>query len=1064
MKKSLFFIAMLLALSSAIYAQQILKLKGKVTDRNHIALAGATVTISNQTTAQTDSVGDFSINIKPGSYWVSFSYLGYFEQKKLLQIDGNTLALAIILEANPTQLQEVEISTGYQKIPKERATGSFEFVNQQALEKIVSTNIIDRLQFMVAGLVFNKDQTVANGSSAISIRGQNTIFASTKPLIVIDNFPYDGDLSNLNPNDVESITILKDAAAASIWGARAGNGVIVVTTKKGKYNQDLRINFNANVTAMERPDQFYQSRMSSADAIGIEKELFEKGFYKNREISVTNTVLSPVIELLIAKRDGKLSSELADAAIANYALLDNRSDINKYLYRNGINRQYSLSLNGGTAASNFYVSAGYDQNATSLTGNDYNRTTLNLNHNYNLFKGKLELNTGFSFNRSNTQSNNPGTSITIDNFPLPYLMLADSQGNPLSIPRFRQSFSDLSYSKGMLNWDYRSLQELAIANDHSLQTDYRLSTGFKYNINSFLNLNVNYQYGTTNSNRNNIQSQDTYLVRNQINRLTVINADGTFTRPIPLGGILDKTDNFAQSHNFRSQLNIDKDWNKHSLHAISGFEVREQISEINTSRLYGYDEEHGSSKIVDYVNSSFPVYYSQGSTSSIAYGGSQNYMIDRYRSWFGNLSYAYLKRYLFTASARLDQSNLFGVAANQKGVPLYAVGAGWTINEESFYKIKWLPELKARITYGYNGNVDKTLSAYTTARYTSPAPNTNLPYAVVLNPPNPSLRWERVQIINAGLDFATAGRRVNGSIEFYTKRGIDLIGQAPFAPVTGILSFKGNTANIAGKGIDFTLNTINVQRKISWYSTFLFSYATDKVTKYLLASSSALSGIIVGRPLLNISAFKWGGLDPLTGDPQGYLDGKLSKDYTSLVAKDGVEDLAYMGSVRPKYFGAIRNSFSYAGFQLSANISYRLGYVFRRNSIRYYSSIISAIDNGLTSAHGDYALRWKKPGDELITNVPSTSTTATTSRDNFYNQSTIMIEKGDHIRFEDITLNYDLKSIKNLKKPFNSISFYMYAKNLGIIWKATKADLDPDYSTSHYTPVKTFAAGLRMNF
>lgn len=1063
MKKSLFFIALLLALSSAIKAQQFLTLKGKVTTSTQMPLAGATVTILNQNSTQTDSAGYFSITIKPGTYWISFSYLGYIEQRKMFQVNERMLPISISLEPNQTQLQAVEISTGYQKIPKERATGSFEFVTQQALEKIVSTNIIDRLQHMVAGLVFNKDASVANGSSAISIRGQNTIFANTKPLIVIDQFPYDGDLANLNPNDVESITILKDAAAASIWGARAGNGVIVITTKKGKYNQELRISFNGNVTAMERPDQFYQSRMSSADAITIEKDLFEKGFYKNREISVNNTALSPIVELLIAKRDGRLTADEADAAIGKYALLDNRSDINKYLYRNGINRQYALSLNGGTASSNFYVAAGYDQNALSLTGNDYNRTTLNLNHHYQLFKGKLELNTGFSFNRSTTKNNNPGIALTIDNFPLPYLMLADPQGNLLSIPRYRQSFSDLSYAKGLLNWEYNALQELALANDQTLQTDYRLSTGFKYKINSFLNLNVNYQYGNTISDRNNIQSIGSYFVRDQINRLTVINADGTFTRPIPLGGIVDKSTEATLSHNFRSQFNFDKDWKRHGLHAIAGFEVRAQNSEGNTSRLYGYDEEHASSKIVDYVNSSFPVYYSPGSTSSITYIGNQNYFTDRYRSWFGNLSYTYLKRYLLTASARLDQSNLFGVAANQKGVPLYAVGVGWTINEEPFYKVKWLPELKARLTYGYNGNVDKTLSAYTTARYTSPAPNTNLPFAVVINPPNPSLRWERVQIINAGLDFATAGKRISGSIEFYTKKGIDLIGQAPFAPVTGILSFKGNTANIEGKGVDITLNTVNVQQKFSWFSTALFSYATDKVTKYLLESRLVSQTPIVGKPLLAIYAFKWAGLDPQTGDPQGYLNGVMSKDYAGIVANGTPEEMVYMGTVRPKYFGAFRNTFSYGGFQLSANLSYRLGYVFRKNSIRYYSSTIGAIDNGLTNSHGDYALRWKKPGDELITNVPSTSTAATTNRDNFYARSTVLVEKGDHIRFEDLTLNYDLKSIKGLKKPFDRVSLYLYARNLGIIWKATKAAVDPDYSSSTYTPVKTFAAGLRMN-
>ncbi|MGF1924963.1 MAG: SusC/RagA family TonB-linked outer membrane protein, partial [Bacteroidia bacterium] len=266
------------------------------------------------------------------------------------------------------------------------------------------------------------------------------------------------------------------------------------------------------------------------------------------------------------------------------------------------------------------------------------------------------------------------------------------------------------------------------------------------------------------------------------------------------------------------------------------------------------------------------------------------------------------------------------------------------------------------------------------------------------------------------------------------------------------------------KGVDITLNTINVQRIIAWFSTFLFSYGNDKVTTYLLPPISALGGIVVGKPLLNVYAFKWGGLDPQTGDPQGYLNGVLSKDYANLIANATPENLDYMGSTRPKYFGALRNSVAFGGFELSANISYRLGYVFRRNSIRYYSTLISAVDNGLVSGHGDYAQRWKKSGDELITNVPSTSTTATVNRDNFYANSSVLVEKGDHIRLEEIMLNYSLKGIKGLKKPFNTLNFYMYSRNLGMLWKATKLDIDPDYSTAQYLPSKTFAAGLRMNF
>ncbi|HTM97568.1 MAG TPA: hypothetical protein VL088_02440, partial [Pedobacter sp.] len=352
----------------------------------------------------------------------------------------------------------------------------------------------------------------------------------------------------------------------------------------------------------------------------------------------------------------------------------------------------------------------------------------------------------------------------------------------------------------------------------------------------------------------------------------------------------------------------------------------------------------------------------------------------------------------------------------------------------------------------------------TTARYTGPAVSTNLPFAMILNPPNPSLRWERVRVINGGIDFASTGNRISGSVEYYYKNGFDLIGEAPYAPATGISSFKGNTANTAGKGIDFTVNTINIKGSFSWQTTALFSFINDKVSKYLLKSPTISYQVpVVGKPIQAVYAFPWAGLDPQNGDPQGYLNGALSKDYGSLLLNANEENMVYMGSLRPRYFGALRNTFSYAGFELSANISYRLGYVFRRNSIRYTSTTSGVIDNGLSSGNGDYGLRWQKPGDELLTNVPSLSATSTIDRDNFYANSAALVEKADHIRFEDVTLSYATKGIKGLKKPFNTLTIYLNARDLGVLWKKTKTNLDPDYATSAYTPVKTLAAGIKMN-
>lgn len=245
----------------------------------------------------------------------------------------------------------------------------------------------------------------------------------------------------------------------------------------------------------------------------------------------------------------------------------------------------------------------------------------------------------------------------------------------------------------------------------------------------------------------------------------------------------------------------------------------------------------------------------------------------------------------------------------------------------------------------------------------------------------------------------------------------------------------------------------------------MFSYAADKVTKYLIKSTSSryLEGgygfgnyPLEGNPLYAIYSYPWAGLDPQTGDPQGYLNGGVSKDYVKIVNAATPENLIYHGPARPTLFGALRNTFSYKNVSLSANVSYRLGYYFRKESIRY--GVLLTGQNG----HGDYGLRWQKPGDESITYVPSIPALANTSRDNLYLYSEALVEKGDHIRLQDIQLSYDLEKKNYPKLPVARTQLYLYANNMGVLWKAGKGSTDPDYQ-SGILPM-TISAGLKIGF
>jgi TonB-linked SusC/RagA family outer membrane protein len=1062
--KYIIFLALWFCIPFAGNGQTQLTIKGRVLSATDLQpIAGATVTLKRgSSSTSTDEKGDFSIKTEMPDNVLVVSFLGYNTTEiELPQKPAN--GLVIQMTAKNNLLKEVTVSTGYQTIPKDRATGSFVQIDNSLFNRRVSTNLLDRLEDITSGLIFNRESGIAN---SISIRGQSTINSNSQPLIIVDNFPYDGDINNINPNDVQGITVLKDAAAASIWGARAGNGVIVITTKKGAFNKPVQVSFNSSVATSNKPNLFYQPQMNSSDFIGVEKMLFNQGFYSGAETSEDHQALTPAVDILIAQRDGQLSQSATEQQLRALGANDVRKDFDKYFYRTGINQQYALNVNGGTENQRYYFSGGFDKNADNLVGNGLRRLTLNGTNTYSFLSKSLELTTGFNLTQNQITLNNPGPQgimySSTSNIIYPYARLADDSGNPLFINKdYQNEFLNTAEQQGFLNWRYSPLQELRNASNNVNDIDYRLNANLRYKLLPSLHLQALYQYERGITDGNNYQNSQSYFTRNLINQYTQVDEFGSLSYALPKGGILDKRDRDLYSHNFRGQIDYQKQWyQKHEITALAGFEIKDvNVREFN-DRRYGYDDVHASSQPVDYVNY-YNLSYATGYSSQIPFFESSSDLTDRYLSYFANGAYSYERKYTVSLSARRDQSNLFGVNTNQRGVPLWSAGFSWNLSNETFYKSELFPLLKLRATYGYNGNVNKSLSAYTTALYISAAPQTRLPFAQIMNPPNPELKWEQVRMLNFGMDFSSKDDWVSGSIEFYHKSGIDLIGQSPFPPSSGISVFTGNTANISGNGIDISLNTKNIDRAFKWTTNILFSHVIDKVTSYkaeqpILNQVQFLGTPVAGKPLYAIYSYNLAGLDPLTGDPQGYFNGQISKDYSALINEATAADIKFNGSARPTYFGSFRNTFFYKQFSLSANITYRLGYFFRKASVRYVTVL-----NGL-GGNGDFNFRWQKPGDEKTTIVPSQPAAPDLYRDDFYTYSQQLVQKGDHIRLQDINLSYDLSKQALAGLPFKRLQIYMYANNLGVVWKSNQAGIDPDYQTG--PPPRTIAVGLKTDF
>jgi TonB-linked SusC/RagA family outer membrane protein len=1076
-------------------------ISGKVTDIHHFPLAGVTISIAGTGfTLATQYSGEFSMNGVPEKGTITFSSIGF--ETQLVNYEHRT-DFQIVMKEKITELGTVavEVNNGYQVTPLERTTGSFDVINNKLFNRSVSPNLLDHLDAVASGVLFDNRQagpvtsyTNQDRTRTFSIRGISTLNSVMDPLIIVDGFPYNSedpyiqDINNLNPNDIESLTVLKDAAAASIWGARAGNGVVVITTKNGKYGQKPEVSFNSSVTTVNKPNLFSQRILSTPDYITVEKSLYSQGNYASylNPLSSLGKSVDEVVQLLADVDNGSLSQTDADAQIAALSKLDVRHDALKDFYRTAVNQQYNLSVRGGSATDKYYVSGGYDNNqAVDLSSlKRYTLTAVNTFKPWSHFEVSVPLE--FSLNESGS---NAGTWS--ESGLAPYTRLTDASGTPQNViygSGYNQSFIQNALSKGFYDMDYNPIQQLhAPQYNHNNTTLINITPDIKYSLNNGLSLDVKYQYSRTINSQKNYLSDSIFSVKNLINNYTQIGAAGNLTYPINQGGTLQVNNMDQEVNNIRASLNYNHTLGQdHRFDAIAGYERNETHITGSQYGWYGYNPNTNSvQNVVDYVTyfplsnltlAGFPFHI----TGTIA--PQQSMLTDKFIaliSEFANAAYTYKGRYTLSGSARIDQANLFGVTANNKKKVLWSSGVSWKINQEPFYKVNWLPMLKLRTTYGFQGNIpDAGTSSLTTITYSSGTANSSgLPYAALNNIPNPNLTWERIGQLNFGLDFALKKDILSGTIEYYRKKATGLVAPYNVDPTVGVYQRTGNVGSLSGQGLDLTLTSKNISTKnFSWSTRLLLSHNTDRLTKYSVATTATqllsyqanssypvVPTPIVGKAVYGVYSLKSAGLDA-NGNPQGYDSlGKASTDYNQLVNFSSLKQLAYAGSANPTTFGSLMNDFSFKGFTLSVNITYKAGYYFHASSINY-SELFGGNILGIYDGSSDFDKRWQHPGDEKKTRVPSMPTLANSNfyRDLFYSYSSDLVQKGDNIRLKDISLAYDFSNWSKLHTPFSHLELYGYYLGNTLLWKANKMGIDPDYTMMR--PAKSFSIGTRMTF
>jgi TonB-linked SusC/RagA family outer membrane protein len=1056
------------SLSDLFKRDQQKMVEGIVTEENGEPLIGVSVVVKNTTRGvSTDFDGKFEIDASIGDVLV-FSYLGYSETE--IEIDDRT-SYEVIMTSSNFELAGVElVSTGYQKISKERATGSIATIDNNILERKIDQNIISKIIGEAPGVQFDPFIQEKNNIGLV-IRGRSSINATTEPLVVVDGFAIPGGFSTINPNDVETITILKDAAATSIWGIRAANGVIVITTKSGSKNKKLDINVSINSAVTLKQDIFASPFADPSAQVDYQLELFQFDQFSQQRDLFDGTINefslfqnNAVQETLLRLNRGDIDIATADARINALRNNDGREEFSRLFLRQRLWNQYNLSISNGGERHRFNTSLVYNRNTGPVVKDESDQFILNINASYDL-TDKLKLR--FISNLTHTKNENGiGTDAVdyLNNYPI-FERIVDDNGNYLPmVGGVNIESSELAQRNGYpYPWTFNLKQESDNVDDTSVSTDLRLQTGLNYEIATGLTVDLSYQYLYNSFHGRQLFNENTYFTRNTVNRFAQLDGDGQVTDlPVPIGSILNTSARSSTDNTFRAQANYSVSFGNglHSIDAIAGYEARTQITEFNRDRKYGYNDQS-----LIFTQPNLNTLYEDaifGGQRLINDGESVVFNENRFISSYANAAYNYDNRYTISGSIRLDDTNLFGASEEFRNTPLYSAGFKWNITNESFFNLQFIDNLNLRGTYGVGGNVDRNTSPFLVARQGRDAGSFLNNYLTISNPPNPTLRLEKTKTLNLGLDFSMANNRIYGSLEYYDRQSEDLLARRNISPTLGLSSSFLNVAELYNRGVDLDLGLRIVQtRDFSFDMRILYSQNENKVTsidesnpgEIFLFTQYDANAFVVGEPVDAFFSFRYAGLDR-NGNPSFFNENNEVVEVGGDIG--AIEALKREGSRSPNRTGSLVNTFTYKNVSLRMLTNYSGGNRFRfeRNyDPRFFR----------TNVFSDWVSRWQQPGDELLTDVPRTTSPNETGTPLYLylDESDRNTDDASTIRLQQINLSYRFPDSLTEKLAMRGLTMSLQADNLKV-WNFNKWDVDPISRTIPIPP--TFTLNITANF
>lgn len=998
--------------------------QGMVTDNTGDPLAGADVMVAGTRNGTfTDMNGRYSLEVPsdPNTVLV-FNFIGMREISEQI---GKRTTINVILEEEASALDQIVV-TGYQTLSRERSAGSFSNVSGAKVQSQanVEGNLLRSLEGRAAGLSVSQ---TADGVQYL-IRGVSSINSKTEPLFIVDGVAMTKSQMDkmVNPNDVESVNFLKDATAASIWGAQAANGVIVVTTKAGSASRKLSVTYNGGFTFKGKPNYGYRDMMTSAEFIDAVVDAFDPQTYKWDDINKSTYGLSrgnyrvvlPHEEAMYRYFRNEISLDERDAILEFLAAQNGRKNYEKAFMSNSYITNHSLSFSGGNEKSSFYTSLEYQRNQGSYK---------NVTDDYRFyFRDVFHLAKWATLDMALTAFHSKGRSYSSPKVgDIPYISYFDESGKEMSYTNYLMT---PAYQAGIesvagVSLDYFPVTDFNRSPTVSKSTGVNANAGIKINFTRFLSYEGRFQYSTIRGGSEEFVPADSYLVRSE--RAQATDSKGNAYLP-STGGYYTVDNSNETSYTVRNQLSFDLqfgDGKSHGITALAGFEFSGRVNADNSSFLRGYDYQTMQHIVYnEYMlgtdgvkNPILPSY--AGSTINIFDPNSYTQRETEYRfvSMYANAAYTFNEKYSANASIRVDQSNLFGSDPSVQFKPIWSVGAIWNMGKEDFIRQHgFINRLNLRASFGYAGNspnpgeggpydILKSVSSVSYSRF-------GLGY-VVATPANDKLSWEKTRIINFGVDFAFLGNRLDGSIDVYDKRTTNLLSQVPVDPTTGFSTVLSNLGTMTNRGVELSLSSMNIQgAKFQWTTDFNITYNANKlVDMYLQEPGSpytmATKTYWKGYPFGTVFAYRWAGLDPADGMPRVY--NSLGEPVRSISDVDTVDVVDYKGTTVPPVFGSLSNNFRFGNFDINIMFIYNFGHVMRNDLNTKYSYRFCE------NIHKDFAKRWQNPGDENVTDVPAyyslkNSSINETDLVYLYRYADINILPASYIKLREVSVGYRL--------------------------------------------------------